>query len=244
MTMNASAILLLALCSSMFFLHGANCHRFPKLHSFLKGLRMPENQEYKRQTDVDQCIDDELDDAGVDSACKLVGESDIDFEEASQAEINALFSQFCRPECGNPVLRAIEDCEDIDEDERIIINFIASLCGTNEDGERCYQQYTRLSSHFAVEASCYENFAENGVCSCKSDLQEEVEEQGCCLDAYQDFISDILDEYDPSELYSECGVDRPGGCNNSPISGSVPLVSTITTTAAVIVSFALALAYP
>ena len=205
---------------------------------------MPENQEYKRQTDVDQCIDDELDDAGVDSACKLAAESDLDFEEDSQAEINAFFRQFCRPECGNPLLRAVEDCEDIDEDERIIIDFLTSLCGTNEDGERCYQLYTRASNHFAVEASCSEIFAVNGVCSCKSDLQDEVEEQGCCLAAYQDFISDIIDEYNPSELYSECGVDRPSGCDNSPISGSVPLVSTITTTAAVIVSFILALDYP
>ena len=205
---------------------------------------MPKNQEYKRQTDVDQCIDDELDDAGVDSACKSAAEFDIDLVENTQAEINAFFRQFCRPECGNPVLRAIEDCEDIDEDGRIIINFISSLCGTNEDGEQCYQLYVRASIHFAVETSCSENFTESGVCLCKSDLQDEVEEQGCCLDAYQDFISDILDEYDPSELYSECGVDRPSGCDNSPISGSVPLVSTITTTAAVIVSFALTLAYP
>ena len=205
---------------------------------------MLEKQEYKRQTDVEQCIDDRLDDAGVDSACKSAGEDDIDLESASQAEINAFFSQFCRPECGNPVRRAIEECEDIDEDDRIVINFISSLCGTNEDGEQCYQQFDSARNHFSVEASCSENFAENGVCTCKSDLEDEVEEQGCCLDAYQDFFSDIFDEYDPSGLYSECDVDRPGGCNNSPISGSVPLVSTITTTAAVIVSFVLALANP
>ena len=84
------------------------------------------------------------------------------------------------------------------------------------------------------------------MCECEAELSQEVADQGCCLDTFHEFITTAVNlPYDPRELYKECGVEIPGGCSNSPvsISSSVAMVSTLTTTTALIVSVVLALDY-
>ena len=245
--MQASFIPLLTLCSSMIILfHGACCYHFPQPRTIFKGLTMAANHEYKRQTDSGQCVDDKLDSAGVGSTCKMIGDDDdiLNLDIASQSEINTYFREFCRPECGNALIKAYQDCQDINDAAQNLIDFLMDLCGTNKNGDTCYTQYVNARNHFSVEESCFDDYTDFGGCSCQSELSDVVQEQGCCVDAYHDYFTDIYPDFNPRALYNECGVDRPEGCNNSPISGSIPLVSTITTTTAVIISFVLALSSP
>ena len=203
-----------------------------------------QNKAYKRQT---ACIRDELDTAGVSNACKLIDPTVVvdDINTISQSEINNIFGEICSPECGDAILEAYENCGEIKKDEQFIVEFITSLCGTNKNGMRCYLLFDSARDHSSIEASCFDEFTNHGVCTCQPELLEEVEEQGCCLETCQDFFTGIFPDYDPLALYNECNVNRPEGCNNSPLgNSSVSLVSTITTTTAVIIAFMLALGYP
>ena len=245
--MHTSVILLLVLCSSMAFLRGASCHRFPNQPTFFKGVHMEVNREYKHQMDVDQCIGDKLDSAGVDSACRMAREQDINYTDTPQREINDFFSEFCRPECGNAIAEAFKDCNVLDDVERSGIEFTRSLCGTNQNGSRRYQLLNIRPILQSMEDKCSDIYNEIGMCTCQVKLSGGVKELGCCLDAYHEFFPILNPDYKPRDIYTECNVDLPGGCNNSPINGltgsSVALVSTLTTTTSVIVSFVLALSY-
>ena len=100
----------------------------------------------------------------------------------------------------------------------------------------------RESTDSLIEATYFDDFTNRGVCTCQPELLEEVEEQGCCLETFQDYFAGLFPDYDPRALYDD---NRPEGCNNSPLgNSSVSLVSTITTTTAVIIAFMLALGYP
>ena len=243
---SSRALVLLALST---FILGASCYRFPRPQAILNRLlaNHPHSKDiiHKRQTNSDECVDDELESADVDSVCLLTAqeEEQLDFDdELSQSSIDIIFREFCKPECGNAVLAAYIDCEAF-EDE--FIDLLVGLCGTNQNGEQCYQRFTSALDFVSdTEPSCFVSSTNSGECDCKSELSQAVEEQGCCLDVYHDFITEVLDSegirYVPRELYNDCDVNLPGGCNNSPISSSVPLVATVTTTTALIVAVVLA----
>ena len=244
--MHSSRALVLLVLST--FILGASCYRFPRPQAILNRLlaNHPHSKDiiHKRQTNSDECVDDELESADVNSACRLTAqeEEQLDFDELSQSSFDIIFREFCKPECGNAVLAAYIDCDAV-EDE--LIDLFVGLCGTNQNGEQCYQRLeSTLNFVLDTELSCFVNSTASGECDCKSELSQAVEEQGCCLDVYHDFITDLLDSegfrYIPRELYDNCDVNLPGGCNNSPISSSVPLVATITTTIALIVAVVLA----
>ena len=123
---------------------------------------------------------------------------------------------------------------------------IVDLCGTNEDGIKCFRLYGKGLDLLQTEASCSQTLTSSGVCTCSSDLREGVEEQGCCIDAYYDFISGLPSAtYSPRALYRGCNIDFPTeGCNNSPVLlSSAPTKSLVTvlvtTVAAVIFSLSI-----
>ena len=106
--------------------------------------------------------------------------------------------------------------------------------------------FVSARKHYVAEAACYIAYTTVGLCACRARLSDE---QGCCLTAHQDFFSIEFPQCDPVTLYNGCGVDRPEGCNNSPIDDSpvftnnspVSQVSTITATTTMIISFVLEL---
>ena len=241
--MHSSRALVLLVLST--FILGASCHRFPRPQAILNRLlaNHPHSKDiiHKRQT---ECVDDDLESADVDSVCRLTAqeEEQLDFDELSQSSFDIIFREFCKPECGNAVLAAFIEC-DAFEDE--LIDLFVGLCGTNQNGEQCYRRIVRtLDFTSNTELSCFINSTASGECECKSELSQAVEEQGCCLDVYHDFLTDFLDSdgirYIPRQVYDDCNINLPGGCNNSPISSSVPLVATITTTTALIITIVLA----
>ena len=227
------------LCSALVLLHGASCHRFST--NVLKAVDMITSnsrvtKNYKRQDDIDECVNNGLDSSDFSDQCKAqiaaLEALDMDFvgpPTALQSAFNTIFSVFCDPECGNPLLQLLIDCG-IEDDSPGEVDFIAGLCGTQRNGDKCYESLVVGKVSTLIEASCYINFTVDGTCECKSELQTAVEVQGCCIDVYQDYLRALADEddfdYNPNDLYDECGVDLPGGCNNSPVSSSIALVST------------------
>ena len=93
------------------------------------------------------------------------------YNTISQSEIDRLFRELCRPECGNAVLEAYEDCGEIDQNEQYIVEFITSLCGTNQNGGTCYQFYDSARDHALIEATCFNDYDNSGTCMCQSELQ-------------------------------------------------------------------------
>lgn len=95
------------------------------------------------------------------------------------------------------------------------------LCGTNNNGDVCYQLYGIGLDLISSEANCYNTYVSSRTCTCRSTLMNGVARQGCCINVYHDFISG-LNSYSPNVLYRECNVNRPGDCNNSPLLQEIP----------------------
>lgn len=208
--------------------HGATSHMETK------NAELP--KDYKRHTDTIRCVNDKLDDAfsGDNSAlasnCRDSAEELLDFTDTyySQSEITSVFRTFCNPKCGNVIIDAFNDCE---YSEHIEIsgleNFFIGLCGTNQNGDTCYEIYRDAIDHLSTEQNCYTYYSQ---CYCRSELLEGVGEQGCCLNAYHNY------KYSrPVAVYQTCNVDLPTGCNNSPVTaegarghGVMPQVALVT----------------
>ena len=175
----------------------------------------------KRQIDLD-CFYDELSNDDASSQCETVADEGLDFttdeDFVYQSTVNAVYEQFCKPECGNPILAALDKCGAEDS----VIDFLSGLCGTNSNGDRCYESYVSSFNLQNTELSCYTTYNLDEYCNCRSELESAVETQGCCLKVYQDYFSTIY-TYDLNKLYDECDVNVPRRCNNSPISGSQAL---------------------
>ena len=226
-------------------LHGVSGHLFPRAlpqkltnHMHLK--------DHTRQSDVDQCVDNKLEEAfnknatlaAICKAALLKAENDLDNDDddLSQSDVNAIFGALCIPDCGNVYIRAADDCGGFDGDDAPLKDFFIGMCGTNQNGDKCYQLYTDAIDSLISEARCYQDYVRYRECNCRSQLTQTVGEQGCCLDIYHDLL-DKEEDYDPIDLYHECNVDLPSGCNNSPISsGFMPQVALVTLISALIFS--------
>ena len=230
------------LCVAIVLLHGVSCHLFPEaIINPLSSVNRPKN--YKRQTldELRQCITTKFNAAFPGNTSRFVSncrlsatrEFQINVDAAAlQAQIDAIYPTFCVPECGNVILKVYDDCGYWDILERVlpgIKQFTADLCSTNENGEKCYKMYGNAFTLLQSESTCYATYKRIRLCSCQSLLSEGVSEQGCCINVYHNYISGLPGaNYSPRNLYNACNVDRPADCNNSPISGSIFLFSSIT----------------
>ena len=222
---------------------------FPPTISHLRTKSM-DFPRYKRQEDTVQCVNNKLDTAfsGENSNfgfnCKRSArelDDYIDTSDYSQATITSIFSTFCDPDCGNVIIDAFNDCGHFEQGVSNLRDFIIGLCGTNQNGDICYQIYSASIYQLTSERSCYNRYNYNtygyNYCapSCRNTLSEGVQERGCCLNAFHNFVSSAGWDYSyakADELYDACNIDLPTGCNNSPITGSgrgvmfqVPLVT-------------------
>ena len=159
------------------------------------------------------------------SQCKSAAREEIDLSDILdtsnlQSLITSIFRTFCVRDCGDVVLDAYNDCGVFDVGFRGTEELIVGLCGTNGNGDLCYTLYSEGLTLISNESSCYGSYnISSGVCSCRSDLSDAVDEQGCCVDIYHDFIAG-LGTYDPDRLYDDCNVNPPPSCNNSPLTAS------------------------
>ena len=217
---------------------------FPRAipHILTKDVELP-TKEYKRQTDIVQCVNDKLDAAFPGNNSRFVADCRysatekfelVDLTNSSnlQSLVTAIFRTFCIAECGNVIMDAYNDCGYFDQIGLPgIENFLIGLCGTNQRGEICYQLYANGLDLVTSEGTCYNYYVFYDECNCRSTLLNGVAEQDCCLDVYQDFRDDLGgSNIKISELYDACNVELPTGCNNSPItSGSFMLQITLIT---------------
>ena len=229
---------LVIVCSAMVLLHGVSCYLFPQ--AVLNQVGFP--KVYKRQTDSDemaqqQCVLDKFDAVfqGNDSSfvreCRAVetAGNELDFSDPSQKyNISSILRTFCIPDCGNVIIDANDACGELESPEQK--EYLIALCGANKNGSFCYDIFTSGLLLIQTEISC---FIDSKSCNCLR-ISEGVAEQGCCINAHQDFFNS-LDKvnYNPGEVYGACNIDLPAGCNNSPLqtSSSPPQASWISAVA-------------
>ena len=233
---------------AVLLLHGVSGHLFPRALPYKPTKHMQLPKYHTRQSDVDECIDNKIDEAFQENAtleaiCKTAAEeadADInDDDDLTQSEINAIFSVLCRPDCGNVYLSAADDCGEFDGDDAPLRDFFIDICGTNQNGDKCYEIYGDAVDALISEEPCFETYFATKVCNCQSALSQDVREQGCCLDIYYDLIEGFQNgtDYKASDFFDGCDVNYPSGCNNSPLgSGFMPQVALVTLISALIFS--------
>ena len=209
----------------MTLLHGTSCQSDFLQRVIDQKTRAFKNQErvYPRQTTKRQveCIDDELDDAVSRTTaefreeCKAIAyRLGRFFSSSSQSSVYDVGRTFCEPGCGSTILAAYDACsEDGIVSKRN--DFFTSLCGTNADGDRCYERYSNARSHESSTRDCYEDFRSSGQCRsfCRAELKDAVDDQGCCINVYYDLYSETT-SFDPRTLHDACNVDIPDPCNS------------------------------
>jgi hypothetical protein len=134
-----------------------------------------------------------------------------------QNEANREYGTLCIPECGTFLLEAFQECDFFHPK---LIVYLRDLCGTNSNGDKCYEIIVKSALHTGVELSC-----DADTCDCKKALTEGVEEQGCCINAVHEYLVDFRIETNPRQLYEACDVELPDNCGNSPlaISGAIQM---------------------
>ena len=206
--------LIISLCFAMILLHGTSCRSDLLQRVFNQKASAFKNQArvYPRQTDAEiECYDDELDDALRGESSQFIEECKDNvlglqriFTYMSQSSVNTFGRTFCRPECGNAILAAYEACSgELPSDTK---DFYIGLCGTNADGNRCYEIFFNGGSHSSAIVDC-RNSSDQCRSGCRSEIINAVEDQGCCINIYNLF----------STASGSCSVDIPDPCNNNPL---------------------------
>ena len=234
----STVILCVTICTVR--LNGATCHLFPQvIVESLTSVAHPKN--YKRQTSFfKSCVIDKLNDAFAGNTSQFV--SDCKFAATLESDLSTLldstdtgidnlqslvttvFRKICMPECGNVAIDAYNDCGIFDFYEIFVTGvkeFTVGLCGTNENGDVCYQMYGDALHLVIDELSC--------DCSCQSLLSNGISQQGCCINIYHDLRADNR-VFDARELYDACSIALPDDCNNSTIELSAALSTIVSFT--------------
>ena len=176
--MDPSAVIL---CTTMLLLHGGSCHLIPQANDPqpVTIASVYHQKQYKCQNPTDlqlqQCITAKLNFAFRGNTshfviyCRMAAMQAVimnksDFEDL-QSNIYTTFPTFCIPECGDVVLDAYKACGYLSVSYRAhgIEQFTAGLCGTNEDGNKCYTLYDyELIDEF--ESKCIDNYLGGDNC--------------------------------------------------------------------------------
>ena len=224
---------------AVLLLHGVSGHLFQQdlSQKLTKHLQFPIAKRVPRQSDESVCIGNKIEEAFKENATleaiceaavlKVENDFDDNDDDLSQSEVNAIFSVICIPDCGNAFISAADDCGYFDGDDAPLKDVLIGLCGTNENGVKCYQIFEDSLDTLESQDPCLETYFRFKVCNCRSALLQDVREQGCCLDVYYDLAEELAmqrgTDLEVSDFYDGCDVNYPSGCNNSPIgSGFMP----------------------
>ena len=234
-------------CTAMLLLHGVSCHFFPQaVLEQMANMGASRVDVDKRQTDADdaavqQCALDRFDavfqgnNSRFVTECRATSvlENELDITTAQQSDINDLYRIFCMPECGNVFLDAYDVCGAFENPEER--SYLAGLCGSNDNGNFCYEIFIDSLNLLGSAYSCALN-SEECVCG---ELSEGVRRQGCCVDTLHELVvilDDVFGDFVPEEVYGNCSVSLPeAGCTNSPLSSSSLPQATIVSSVAIII---------
>ena len=222
---------LVFLCTATLLLDGVSCHLSPQ--AILEKLtNLGTSKLQQSQGDIEiahQCTLDRFDHAyqGNDSSFVIecmtaaVFDQELDPTTTNQSMFNAAFHALCVPECGNVILDGYDACGLFESSyER---RYLAALCGSNENGDFCYELFFDSLDLLSTAALCF-----HGACSCNS-LSEGVGRQGCCIDALNDLVNSMQDDlggFNLDRVFGNCNIFPEAGCNNSPLSDSRSLHGT------------------
>ena len=81
---------------------------------------------------------------------------------------------------------AADDCGYFDGDDAYLRDFIIRLCGTNENGDKCYEILDDAVDALDSQDRCLHTYFDIEDCICRSVFLEDIREQGCCIDIYYD----------------------------------------------------------
>ena len=220
---------LVVLCIAALLLDGVSCHLFSQ--AIIEKLTHADTLELQQnQEDIEsahQCTLDRLHHAyqgnhtSFVTGCMAAAELDFELDPSAtnQSTINAAFHTLCVPECGNAILDAYDSCGLFESSyER---KYLAALCGSNENGDLCYELFFDSMDLLTTAAPCF-----HGTCSCNS-LSEGVGRQGCCIDALNDLVNSLQDDlggFTLDRVYGGCNIAPEAGCNNSPLSDGSSLL--------------------
>ena len=179
------------LCAAVVLFHGVSCHLFPAVLDPL--TKVDHSHDYKRQSvaQLQECVS-----AGINVAlsgntpsfisnCSLAATQLITSSSSSaQSQINEIFSSFCIPQCGNITQDVYEDCGFFDVTPPGNKRYLAGLCGTNENGDKCYRMYSKAVTQVVSDKNCFINNEASGGCNCRPLLLSTASNQGCCIDVY------------------------------------------------------------
>ena len=141
---------------AVLLLHGVSGHLFQQdlSQKLTKHLQFPIAKRVTRQSNESVCISDKIEEAfkenatleAICEAAVLKAENDFDEndfddndDDLSQSEVNAVFSVICTPDCGHAFISAADDCGHFDGEDALLKDVFIGLCGTNENGHKCYQ---------------------------------------------------------------------------------------------------------
>ena len=168
-----------------------------------------------RQTEQDEeCFNDQIDEhfdstAEYFECVQMFSDAEIESED----DIEDFFDLLCTTECGEFFFEAAEECEL--ETASAILQF-EPFCETNSNGDVCYELFNTYISYAAIESSCAEDLSNSGTCTCESDLEDAVEDLGCCIDVYHQIAVEFSGgPENPQNVYDECGVDLPAACSTA-----------------------------
>ena len=171
------------------------------------------SSNFFRQTKQDQqCFNDQIDehfDSNTEffECAQMFGDSKIESED----DLEDFFDLLCTTECGDFFIDAAKEC-DFENASAIIL--FESLCETNSNGDVCYELSNTYNNYGAIESSCAEDLSNSGTCTCESDLEDAVEDLGCCIDAFHQIAEEFSGgSVNPQDVYDDCGVDLPAPCS-------------------------------
>ena len=217
--------LILQICFAIFCFQGVYCRLS------VGNIFPPSN--FFRQTADEECINEQIDEhfdndiEFIDCVNMLTDFDDSD-NQTDQEQLDQIINYFevlCTTECGDFYFEVAEECEF--EYSSKIVDTLQPLCETNSNGDVCYELFTTYLSYAEVETSCTLDYLSNsGTCTCESDLEDAVEDLGCCVSVYHQFVdgdsqgspNQIAEEFsggsvNTQDIYDECGVDLPAACS-------------------------------
>ena len=190
--------------SAIILLQGVTSHIFPS-QIWNLGMSMQSLEHIKRQ-DLDCFIERStgLSPTCVNRIAAIGGSNDLE----------VIAGLICRPECGQALLDIFRDCGV----KSVTAQILASLCGTNSNGNVCSNMLNQLED---IDGDTACSSATTCPSTCKSLFSRLISQQGCCFNVFLDAgkLNNSRNAALMEELRDTCNIDAPGDCNNSPISG-------------------------
>jgi len=173
-------------------------------------------------SDLQRATSDAVNSLGQISAESSLGQISAESFLNYTSAVTAVNEIYCRPECGNPLITANNQCG-LPE----LSDSLRQVCSRNEDGDLCYERFGNiLTDEIQVQFNC--NGTSSCTASCQGALRAISGNSGCCLNAFNNTLSraaiasanmiygsimNITSSIVHYDLWYRCNVTTPGFCS-------------------------------